>query len=56
MFSLEALERGFVFAELEVAGLGEGGEGVVYAGDGVFVWLDVEVADCMADELRIVLV
>lgn len=30
----------------------EGGEGFVDAGDGVFVGADVEVFDCVVDELR----
>lgn len=38
-------------ADAEVAGLLEGGKGVVYAGDGEFVGLDVEVCNCVLDKL-----
>jgi hypothetical protein len=36
---------------LEVAGLLEGGEGVVYAGYRYLVWADVEILDCVVNEL-----
>jgi ABC-type amino acid transport substrate-binding protein len=44
-------ERAFGFAETEVARLLEGGERFVDACDGELVGLDVEVADCVVDEL-----
>ena len=45
------LERVFGFAQAQVAGLLEGGEGFIDTGDGELVGLDVEVADCVVDEL-----
>ena len=48
----EFLEGGVGVMDAEVAGLLEGGEGLCDAGDGVFVWVDVEVVDGMGDELR----
>lgn len=52
----EFAEGDFGIADAEVAGLLEGGEGVVDAGDGLFVGLDVEVCDGVVDELLGVLV
>jgi len=51
VFALQALQGGFVLAQLERTCLGEGGEGVINTGDGVFVWLDIEVCEGVADEL-----
>lgn len=48
----ELAEGGFGIFDAEVAGLIESGEGFVDAGDGVFVGADVEVLDCVVDELR----
>lgn len=45
------LEGILCLAETQLAGLLEGGEGFIDAGDGLFVWLDVEVVDCVRDEL-----
>lgn len=45
----EFFEGGFGFADAEVAGLGEGGEGFGDAGDGEAVGGGVEVCDCVAD-------
>lgn len=50
--SRELAEGGFGIFDAEVAGLVEGGEGFVDAGDGVFVGADIEVFDCVVDELR----
>lgn len=45
------LQGALGFAHAQVAGLLQGGEGLVDARDGVLVWLDVEVLDGVADEL-----
>jgi ABC-type amino acid transport substrate-binding protein len=44
----------FGFAQAQVAGLLQSREGLVYARDGELVGEDVEVADCVVDELGIV--
>lgn len=49
----EFSEGGFGFARAQFAGLLEGREGVVDARYGLFVGVDVEVADCVVDELSI---
>lgn len=41
----------FGFAHAQVAGLLEGCEGVINARDGLFVGRDIEVANCVVDEL-----
>jgi hypothetical protein len=47
----ELLEGRVGLLPLEVARLLEGREGVVYAGYCDLVWADVEVLDCVVDEL-----
>lgn len=47
----ELLEAGFYLAHAEVARLLERGEGFADARDGELVGLDVEVVDCVVDEL-----
>lgn len=47
----EFLQGGLDVAHAEFAGLLEGGEGFADAGDGEFVWVDVEVVYCVVDEL-----
>lgn len=48
----EAAEGIFGVFDAQVARLLEGGDGFVYAGYGDFVGLDVEVVDCVVDELE----
>ena len=45
-------ESAFGFADAQVARLVQGGEGFVDARDGRFVGVDIEVADCVVDELE----
>lgn len=46
-------QSAFGFSDAQVAGLLEGGEGFVDAADGDFVGVDVEIADCMVDQLSV---
>jgi len=50
------LQRIFGFAQAQIAGLLQRGEGLVYARDGELVGEDVEVADCVVDELGLLVV
>jgi hypothetical protein len=48
----ELAQGGLGLADAQVASLLEGGEGFVDARDGELVGVDVEVVDCVVDELE----
>lgn len=54
VWGLRTFKSAFGFSYSQVACLLEGGEGFVDAADGNFVRMDVEVADCVVNQLSIV--